>query len=462
MPYLKHDGSFERASRVGHVAAAEAALAATPMHYIPMEHIADPALVKGKITKASALGAFDPAPRVQHVISIDGSQLVVPVRDGLPSIRFGYVQVAAARTALRELEALASETFVSPSALATAITSGLLLCGLPLTGIYVRAGVSAVDSWREQVQHIFQSKSVELPNATPTLLDLLFIMHGTPGQPAPTVPVTCPSGCGTANIAVPPRGALCPQCAAQLFATDALRTHEEVQYDEPNTVALGRLMGVLELLVLVAFATSLWSSAQQMGIPDSLESTLLLCDGPLALYGPPAKLKTQALAYLQAIGRSISSPGLAVCGIEKTGQMVEFAGAVVRHKLLGPGELLTVDHDIVKFVANSDNPLGYGSDTYWGRKFIYHATDGRVLVMTVMPVEGAPYTKMGGQPHPSSYPTLGSILDVLERTPSSRYRNAVLPISEAHAVASYPLGPGQDVLRMVATRHLALAEAVRA
>jgi len=82
-----------------------------------------------------------------------------------------------------------------------------------------------------------------------------------------------------------------------------------------------------------------------------------------------------------------------------------------------------VDSDVLATVVNADNPERYGSETYWGRKFVYRALDGRVVVLTVVPAEGAPYDDHGGQPHPEAYPSLPAILDVINRTGSSMYRD---------------------------------------
>jgi hypothetical protein len=107
-------------------------------------------------------------------------------------------------------------------------------------------------------------------------------------------------------------------------------------------------------------------------------------------------------------------------------------------------------------VTNASNPIAYGAETYWGRKFIYRSRDGRVGVITVLPATGQPYDDHGGQPGPSGYPSLPAILDVIDRTGSSMYRDGLIPVALAHSRAAYPISVGTDVLRLVARRKLGL------
>jgi hypothetical protein len=140
--------------------------------------------------------------------------------------------------------------------------------------------------------------------------------------------------------------------------------------------------------------------------------------------------------------------------------MVDYARQLARHDVLGPGDLLLCDQDVISRVTNAANAAAYGKETYWGRKFIYRALDGRVVVPTVMPPVGAPYDAGGGQPDPKDYPTLPAILDVIDRTGSSMYVDGIIPVAAAHGKAAFPIGVGTDVLRLVATKRLGLERAI--
>jgi hypothetical protein len=137
--------------------------------------------------------------------------------------------------------------------------------------------------------------------------------------------------------------------------------------------------------------------------------------------------------------------------------MVDYARQLARHDVLQPTELLVCDQQIIEAVTNASDASAYGKETYWGRKFIYRARDGRVVVPTVMPAVGPAYDSGGGQPGPEGYPTLPAILDVIDRTGSSMYRDGIIPVAAAHGRAAFPIGVGTDVLRLVAKEKLGLA-----
>jgi hypothetical protein len=453
MPYTSVSGAHERASRLGHSNAIVRAMADSRSFFVPAEAAPDLAWLATKIRSRSELPRPVGADQLVSAIGIDGSMMVVPVRDGLPSVRYGYAQAAAIWLDLAAMAEQRRERFVDPVALDAAVNSALVSYDLPVAGAYLREGISLVDSWRECIDGLFRTKRVEVNRLDQSLLQLLMLVHGEPGAPASTVPVNCPlRGCGARNVPVPEAGGECPECATPLFPTDALRIHEEVVEDGTNEAALGRLMQVVELLVTVGLTTLLWDQSRATLLP----ATLFVIDGPMAIYGPPAKLNARALAYFQAMGRTTPGDGPYLCGIEKSGTAVDYATTLLRHDALSPGDLLVVDADVIGKITNAENPVAYGAETYWGRKFIYRSLDGRVVVITVMPACGAPYDDHGGQPDATAYPALPAILDVIDRTGSSMYRDGIIPVALAHSKAAYPIGVGTDVLRLVAKRKLGL------
>ena len=453
MPYVSLSGDFERASRLGHTNAIVRAIADRATFYVPAEHVRDLSWLSEKIRARGDAAISGGSDRLTGAIGIDGSRVVVPIRDGLPSVRYGYAQASAVWLDLEALDLQRTERFVDPVALYRAVNTALVSYDLPTAGAYMRSGQSIQESWRESIDRLFRIKKIEVNRLNQSLLQLLFLLHGAPGRPADFVPVNCSHpDCGQRELPVGIAGRDCPSCERRLLPTDTLRIHEEVVEDGTNESPLSRLMQVVELLVLVGLATLLWEQSRE----DILRQTLFVADGPMAVYGPPAKLRARALTYFQTMMASTPGDGPYLSGIEKTGTMVDYASALARHGAIGPGELLVVDADVLAAVTNADNPRAYGSETYWGRKFVYRALDGRVIVLTVVPARGAPYDDKGGQPQPEAYPSLPAILDVVNRTGSSMYRDGLIPVALAHAKAAYPIGVGTDVLRLAAREKLGL------
>lgn len=453
MPYETVSGSHEVASRLGHSTAAVRAIADSRTFHVPAEELQDVDDLRKRVRPRDDFLLTGEGSRLTAALAIDGSYVVERIRDGLPSVLYGFAQTAAAFVDLTVMETQRAERFVDPYEIERAVNSALVTLDLPVAGAYTREGVDIATSWRESIDHLFRVKKIEVNRLNESLLELLFLIHGRPGAAARTVPVNCPTDDCNKDVPVPPEGLECDACEVWLLPTDVLRIHEEVGEEGGNQSALGRLMSVVELLVLVGLATLLWEQSRQQLLP----TTLFIVDGPLAMYGPPAKLRARALSYFQRM--NADTPGLApyICGLEKTGAMVDYARQLARHDVLAPGELMVCDEAVLGRVTNAANVRGYGKETYWGRKFIYRALDGRVVVPTVMPATGDPYDANGGKPDPKDYPTLPAIIDVIDRTGSSMYVDGIIPVAAAHGKAAFPIGVGTDVLRLVATERLGLA-----
>lgn len=453
MPYVTAAGdSFERAGRLSHSAAAVQAMADHAEFFVPADALADATWVRDVVVPKSALSGADAASSLDWAIAIDGSHLTQQVRDGMPSVLYGFAQAAAALVDLAVMTEQSAARFVDPIEMERAVSTALVTLDLPVAGAYSREGIDIKTSWRELMNRIFREKYVEVDGFKHSLLELLFRLHGVPGGAADSVPVNCPD-CSVKDLAVEYEGMKCPACTLDLYPTDTLRIHEGVQEDKSNEESLGRLRSVIELLVLVGLTTLMWERSRRYLLPR----TLFIQDGPLAMYGEPAKLRAQAERYFRAMANTTPGEAPYICGVEKSGAFVDYGRALARHDLVKPGELVICGKPILEKLVSTNDPAAYGKETYWGRKFIYRSLDGRIVVITVPPLSGSAYDSRGGQPGPDGYPTLQAILDVIDRTGSSMYQDGIIPVAAAHGRAAFPIGVGTDVLRLVAREKLGLA-----
>ena len=285
MPYETIAGSHELASRLGHSTAAVRAIADQRTFHVPAEALRDADAIKKKVRPRADFASGDK--RLSSALAIDGSYVVERVRDGLPSVLYGFAQVAAAYVDLNIMEMQKAERFVDPYEIHKAVNTALVTLDLPVAGAYTREGVDIANSWREAIDRLFRAKKIEVNRIDESLLDLLLLVQGRPGLPEKRVPVSCPTEDCQRDVPVTEAGVECDACGVWLFPTDVLRIHEEVGEEGSNQSALGRLMSVVELLVLVGLTTLLWEQSRY----DLLPSTLFIVDGPLAMYGPPAKLR---------------------------------------------------------------------------------------------------------------------------------------------------------------------------
>lgn len=448
-------GGYDLGGRLSHSTAAVRAASDQRQFYVPAEHIGDLSWLTPKVHSRGSIAQRSDARNLTAAIAVDGSSVIAQVRDGLPSVLYGFAQAAAAYVDLTALESQSASRFVDPAAIQAAISTALITLDLPVAGAFVRAGISIEDSWREAIFELFGTKRIEINRLDRTLMELLFDLHGVPDQPAVTLPVRC---CQSQDVAVGLGGAVCPDCGRHVFPTDLLRIHEEVSDEGSNGAALGRLLNVLELLVLVGLVSLIWREAR-----DRIREWLFIVDGPLAMFGTPAKLQFQAQRFFQSMHwPDAEDPGQVIrphiCGVEKSGPLIDYARQLSRHDVLQPGDLLVCDADVIKQFKGPDGAASYGKETYWGRKFVYRSADGRVLIPNVPPGSGPAYDSSGGQPGPDGYPTLAAILDVIDRTGSSIYVDGVIPVALAHGHAAFPIGIGTDVLKLVAIQRLTAAQ----
>jgi hypothetical protein len=312
MSYETIRGSHELASRLGHSTAALRAMAERADFHVPAEHLQNLSWIQERALDRCdiASGAESDSP-LTSALAIDGSRVAERIRDCLPSVVYGYAQAAAAYVDLVAMESQRAARFVDPVAIEKAVNTALVSLDFPLAGAYARPGVDIATSWREIINATFRSKKIEVNRLNLSLLDLLLLLHGMPGVPSRTVPVNCPyDGCARTDVPVAAAGGPCPDCGGDLYPTDTLRVHEEVVEEGTNETALGRLMSVVELLVLVGLVTLLWEQSRS----DLLQSTLFIVDGPLAVYGPPAKLGGRALSFFQQMQLTTSGCAPYLCG----------------------------------------------------------------------------------------------------------------------------------------------------
>ncbi|MEV6867050.1 hypothetical protein AB0M44_39415 [Streptosporangium subroseum] len=204
-------------------------------------------------------------------------------------------------------------------------------------------------------------------------------------------------------------------------------------------------MNVLELLTFL-WQIHIFSMASSGRL---LPHVAFILDGPLSVFGRPAGLKRHALRFLQDLHTSELRAGRVglpvIIGLEKSGTIAEHAGHI--RKYIPPGTLMCLpDWYIRDHIQHRTGIRSYGYDTDYGRRFIYRAVDGRVLVFSTPPLpEGEP-TDDADSVNPNRYPTLSASIKLLDKIGTLLYQDAVIPVALAHNFAALPLGTGSQVL----------------
>lgn len=457
MPY-----SSERASRLGHVPVvnSQAVHEAFSRWEVAQATPADESRVTSLCRPVEDLDNAGLAEAVRFAITVDGSDTEVEATREHPTIKVGYVRVAASFIDFEKLHQAGAGEFVNPHLLREAHQHAAFDRALPGSGLVI-PGSTGVDTWRQELDRFLRETKFDQASDQ-TLADMLLALHGSPSSPATTVPLRrCPSckaqdaQLSGGKIDVPKEGTTCPECGTKVFLGDVLRTEEEYMPEGSNRSSLTRMMLVAERLTSLGYMQLLFEDVHNYEV---LERTLFITDGPLALHGTVAPLKRRFQEYLAEFTKlcvANKRPAAPlVVGVEKSGAFVEHAQLIAH--LIEPGHVMRLTTEYINRVTGRPLNNPYGSDEFYGRRFIYRTRSGGTLVVTVPPMPGVtPYGDPDGELW-SSYPTLRPICEVLDHVQTRLYENAVIPVALAHSAASLPLGVGQSVLRALVQQSLGL------
>jgi hypothetical protein len=212
-------------------------------------------------------------------------------------------------------------------------------------------------------------------------------------------------------------------------------------------------MQILERLKLIHILRMI----EQKGLLPVLSQLAFVVDGPLAVYGHPAWLSQaiyQELRRINQLLRKLNLPDLLVIGIEKSGIFVEHLLRLDQDEKGVPDRLprqsvyLPTDAYIKRNIVFSESSQLYGKQTYFGRKFFYKTKAGSLLVAAVPFLDPRHHDTSTAEPE--QFPRLGDALNLLDRLETTRYPNALIPLTAAHAEATLPMNIGRQVLEKLA------------
>lgn len=457
MPYPS-----ERASRLGHVPVvnSQAVHEAFSRWEVAQATPADENRVTSLCRPVDHLENAGVADGVRFAITVDGSDSEVEATREHPSIKVGYVRVAASFIDLQKLHKSGEGEFVDPHLLRESHQHAAFDRALPGSGLVI-PGLTGVDTWRQELDRFLRETQFDEASEQ-TLADMLLTLHGSPTVPAATAPLRrCPS-CGAKDsqlpggrINVPKGGTNCPDCGERVYLGDVLRTEEEYMPEGSNRSSLTRMMLVAERLTSLGYMQLLFEDPHSYEV---LEKTLFITDGPLGLHGTVAPLKRRFQDYLAEFATQCAANNRPaaplIVGVEKSGTFVEHA-KLISH-LIEPGHVMFLTTEYINRITGRPATNPYGSDEFYGRRFIYRTKSRGVIVLTIPPTPGVtPYGDPSGELW-SSYPTLRPVCEVLDHVQTRLYQDAVIPVALAHSAASLPLGVGQSVLRALVQQSMGL------
>jgi hypothetical protein len=451
MPHSR-TGRFEHASSLGHVPTVRHPMIADALrlYQSPADRTRDLDAITKCLIDPSHLGQSMWTPR--WTMATDSSPFEHVVDPAFPSTRLVFTQMSAVLVDLQRLRTRIGP-FVDPAAIRDAQEATVMAGVLPSSNLVRTDGTPPMRAFREAVDGLLRTRHVEGRSLFEILGEVQANRADTGGHALASVPrcPACRTELRTAEdqpLLFDTGGTRCPSCSEEILFTDLLRAHESFREHGENGEACGRVMSVAERLITLGFLDHIHARMRGM-----VGDVALVTDGPLALFGEVAKLKTGLLRRMQVVADELRHADLrlpVIVGIEKTGVFVEHARAIRSH--IPPETLMAPDrHYVERYITFRGSP--HGSETYYGRHFFYRSRDRRVYVITVPPLG-----RLGALPNepfrPQDYPTLACTCALIEAIGTRLYDDATIPLVLAHRFAAFPAETAGDVLRLHVEQHL--------
>lgn len=408
------------------------------------------AAVIGAMFTAAPSGADPMLPR--HVLASDASKSDTPISDKLPSTQVGFLKISHVLIDMEKYEGLIdpNNRFVDPFKAAEIHRDAHpVTFTMPGSNVRYKGSRSVKDGFRRALfdQLTVLGSEVGGLSLARVLMDL---------ESGPLTISTCPAcrSSGVVTFSGEKMVQICEACKSEIYVTDVLRLHEGISDFGDNSSAMTRMMNAVEHLMLAAFILQVRRSDL-----TRLAELAFVMDGPLAIFGEPAKLSQRLQRLIHKVNSELSDRGLPqmlVLGLQKTGGLMDHARLIERH--LRPGTIRIVDDAYRNdYITGGDSPAAnFGNETYYGQDFIFRTERGRVFNFAI-PYPFADKTFGGGgngfaraKTEPHRYGQLiRQACDLIRHFEMDLYDSAIVPVALAHRHASISLMPGGKVLDLM-------------
>jgi hypothetical protein len=393
----------------------------------------------------------------EYVLAIDGSHVEIPADNGFPGAEISYLTAAAALLEIKRLRELDSQRPIDPQLFRETHNADNVEAVLPGRSLIFKGEADARSSFRKNVFELFADKKSFASDGNKTFLDtyhhlLKYKPHSTGRQECP---YSWDERCPGKNSYEAQGGKFVCNCERKLplYSTDALRFHERFSNVDANGGVFGEVMQVLESLFFVNILGSLEYNGHRNILAGKLA---VVVDGPLAVFGQPAWLSQAIHKEMMRLNETVheaTGKDMVIIGVEKSGFFVDYFERLCQaadrdqapFQIKPQTALLPTDQFIRKYIQPNDSSKQFGEATYYGRKFFYRTKTGARIVASV------PYFAELHRDLETAkieqFPRLADVLELLDSIESSRYPNALFPVSLAHSEAAIPLGKGLEILK---------------
>lgn len=423
------------------------------------EYLREPSDKEAEIMVSDFVGAPDTSniDLPSYVIASDASKKDSPINDKLPSTQIGYIKISHVLVDLNNYSNLSElhSNYIDPFKVAEIHRSANpLTYVLPGSNIRYRSATNVKNGFRKAV---FEQLDRNIGhNGSPArLLDVLINISNKVDSNGDKEIVIEKCPCckinNTFSFLQSRKVVKCSSCNNDIYASDWLRLHEDISDFGNNTSTMTRMMNALEHLLFISLVLQIFEKD-----PKSLSKTAFILDGPLAVFGQPAKLHARIMQKICEINQQLDSLKLdhiLVIGLQKTGELADYANMI--DKYLNNNKIKVISDDYrYKYIKGSDAPSeNFGHETYYGQDFIYKTLSGKIFNFAL------PYPFYNKEnvnqfaKDKVDYSKYGSLIaracKLINYFEMDLYENAIVPVALAHRHASISIVPGSKVLDII-------------
>lgn len=385
----------------------------------------------------------------RKVIAIDGSNITAKVQNGFPGAEGGLVLISIVAIDLTALKNMGeSNKIPSPKVFRDMERAHTLEAVLPGCNV---VDINRSDETPKQFfrRKVFEALSGKLDPTHESLLETFREITGTR-----TAKIKNPVDECTADFTQGTGIYTCGCGEHTLYETDTLRIHERFNEFGSNGEVHAEVRKILEVLSLINFLR-FFAKKERIHL---LSDYAFVMDGPLAIFGDPAWLKSPVEKELTRIDEMFfASTGqhLPIFGIEKSGQYCTHFESIDWTDEKGPKSKFpnqTILAPSTKYahrniVYRPEDMKPHGQGMYFGRKIMYKtATKNHAIINTATTT---PASKNYDKNDLDVYPRIADIANIVDYLSSYLYEGGFVPLIRAHAHAAIPLKTGGDILREI-------------
>jgi hypothetical protein len=389
----------------------------------------------------------------RYVVASDASKSDTPISDKLPSTQVGFLKVSHVLVDMEKYAGLVDPVnrFVDPFKVADMHRAASpVTFTMPGSNIRYRGIDNVRDGFRRA---LFDQLSVDRSESQSGQMLARMLVSLDGGALTLSANPCCGARPGSTFDAMTLLRQ-CTTCDADVYATDFLRLHEGISDFGDNASAMTRMMNAVEHLMLAGFISQVFEAQ-----PQALADIAFVLDGPLGIFGEPAKLSQRVQALIHHVNARLAQMDLQpmlVIGLQKTGGVMDHA--LLLERFLPDGVLRIIDDDYRnRFITGGDSPAAnFGNETYYGQDFLFKTESGRIFNFAIpYPFKDKTFGG-GGKSFAQAKIEMaryGSLIeracDLIRHFEMDLYDNSLVPVALAHRHASISLVPGGKVLDLL-------------